>query len=285
MSQVDETEEVNCSPFEKEVLAIINLVRRDVGKCFALILFCLDGAIKALEDRIGKFIPKTNKFMLTPKSYIMTNEGVEAVQSAIKFLKERKAAGIVSEELIWSDEAYAVCSRHTLKNCSAGPDSCDLFDEADTEKFKSLFEEEFGGQEKVGGFAECHDFGSFDPIDVILTLIIDDGNESRSNRTSLFGNWDYVGLSSREHPKFKRMTSILFVVAEDSVDKELNTVVKAAEAMYGLEEGKSSKLSQYDWISKKTRVAVDPKGAITVTFTLILADGTEKVLEYSAMRQ
>lgn len=204
-------------------------------------------------------------------SYILTVEGKSAVLEAIEFLQSRINKSIVGEDLIWSDTAANLCSFH----CDRGaqdPDNTGLIPSEDHNDFKILFQEEFGGEEKVGGHAECHEYGSADALEVILTLIIDDGNETRSNRNHLFGNWDYVGLSSKTNPKFKQMTSVVFIVAEDTVQQELSAAIEVAEDILAIKE--------IDWSKKKVGVSLDTKGFITVNFTLTMRDGRDKVLTH-----
>lgn len=201
----------------------------------------------------------------------MTHEGKQAVKEAIEYLQKRKQSAQKSEELIWSDEAAALCSENTDRGIEA-PDSAGLIPQKAHERFKTLFSEEFGGEEKVGGHAECHEYGSADALEILLTLIIDDGNATRSNRQHLFGNWDYVGLSSKPNPTYKQMTSMLFVVAEDTIQQELSAAVQVSEELLCIKDMK--------WSKKKVGVALDPKGFILVTITLSFAEGPDKVLTH-----
>ena len=235
----------------------------------------LGSLVPALEKRLTRFIDDTKKLRMTDSTYVVTNEGKDAVLDAIEYLKDRAKKHIVAEDLIWSTEAANVCKKHVQNAVEAATQETALISTDAHTEFKRLFEEEFDGEEKIGGHAECHEYGSLEALEVLLNLIVDDGNQSRSNRKTLFGNWDYVGCSSQDHPKYKRMTSIMFVVAEDTMEKEMSSAVKAAEAELGLEDDK-----KYDWVKKQTNVNMNGKGIITVTFTLLLRNGKEEVVEY-----
>ena len=57
--------------------------------------------------------------------------------------------------------------------------------------------------------AECVEVGSKTASDIVSALIIDDGNEERSNRKALFSkNLKYVGVSCAAHKGFGIVTVV-----------------------------------------------------------------------------
>ena len=60
--------------------------------------------------------------------------------------------------------------------------------------------------------AECIEFGSNTASDIVNSLIIDDGNEERSNRKVIFSkNMTFVGVGCAPHPEFGIVTVLNFV--------------------------------------------------------------------------
>lgn len=60
--------------------------------------------------------------------------------------------------------------------------------------------------------AECIEIGSMDPSDIVASLIVDDGNEERSNRKVVFSrNVKFVGVACHSHPTFGVVTVIDFI--------------------------------------------------------------------------
>lgn len=239
-----------------------------------------------------KFIDGTKKLQRTPMTFVTTHEGKAAVHEALDFVRARVKAGSVVDYLTWSDECHNIAKKHTgftlssfkKKESSKSKDGSEvgldleLISPAAHSEFTRLFKEEFQGDEEISGHAECHDFGSLDPTEVVLSLVIDDGNSTRSNRATLFGNWDYIGVSSlelKEYPQYKRLTSLMFVLSMETVDRELEYARQLAEEK--LEIGNKDK---HDWLKKGTSVKMDKKGVITVTFKLELRNGKEEVLHY-----
>ncbi len=57
--------------------------------------------------------------------------------------------------------------------------------------------------------AEAIEVGSKTPFDIVLSLVVDDGNEERSNRKVLFSrNLKQVGVGCAQHPNFGIVTVI-----------------------------------------------------------------------------
>lgn len=58
-------------------------------------------------------------------------------------------------------------------------------------------------------------------MDLVLNLLVDDGNKSRSNRNNIFGNYEYFACASDEHPVYGQMTTLLFILSQNTLQSEL----------------------------------------------------------------
>ena len=68
---------------------------------------------------------------------------------------------------------------------------------------------QFGRYE--GQFGESTDFGSLSPEMVVVNLLVDDGNQSRSNRRMLFKEtYRKIGCGSAPHSTYKSVTVIMY---------------------------------------------------------------------------
>ena len=53
----------------------------------------------------------------------------------------------------------------------------------------------------------CYD----DPLDIVLSLIVEDGNPKRTHRNTLFNTeFNLVGLASHRHIEYEHVTVIIF---------------------------------------------------------------------------
>ena len=72
-----------------------------------------------------------------------------------------------------------------------------------------------------GRFGDSTDFGSMTPQMVVVNLLVDDGNKSRSNRKLLFNKeYKILGVGNTAHDEFGSITFIAF--ASDFVEGEAN---------------------------------------------------------------
>lgn len=53
-------------------------------------------------------------------------------------------------------------------------------------------------------YGECCDYGHSDPLDIILSLLIDEGIPSLGHRMACLGNYAKVGVSIQPHTKYGR---------------------------------------------------------------------------------
>ena len=55
---------------------------------------------------------------------------------------------------------------------------------------------------------ECCDYGNSDPLEIVLSLLIDEGVPSLGHRKILLGNYTKIGLSIKPHKKYETCTVI-----------------------------------------------------------------------------
>uniref|UniRef100_A0A7S3LGX5 Uncharacterized protein n=1 Tax=Aplanochytrium stocchinoi TaxID=215587 RepID=A0A7S3LGX5_9STRA len=243
---------------EADIFSWINKVRAD-PECVVL----------ALEGRKMRFVEGNNKMQISGTTFVNTVEGVAAIDDAIEYL-ENMAEQIENSEkefdlLTWSDEAAANSKLHVLKNCTAG--TTDLLTGSEIEETLRASLEAEG----LGAYAESSEYGSSAAMDIVLNLIVDDGNSARSNRLNIFGNYEYFACASNEHPSYGQMTTLLFILSQDSLQAELKAAQAAAEAEVEDPPG---------WATKSTASELNEAGVITITFTYLMKDGSEEVKEF-----
>eukprot|EP00924_Labyrinthula_sp_SR-Ha-C_P002723 maker-scaffold_13-snap-gene-5.6-mRNA-1 protein AED:0.00 eAED:0.00 QI:200/1/1/1/0/0/2/901/280 len=253
--------------FIGRVFHLVNVVRTDPGRI-----------VPFLEERMNKFINE-DTYKIEEYMQIRTKEGKDAVSEAIDFLEIRDEENLGVEPMDWNTTASNLALAHIKANRSK-EETANISSELFTQ-FQEDFPKEFSEPEKVGSFAECHQYGMTKAIDVVLDLLIDDGNPDRTNRLSLFGKWDYFGCGHDMHDKFGAMTSLVFVISEHSINEAMGKSKQMAERQFEKEQKNEKK--RIEWIKKKTQVSVDETGRIMVTFTFTLGDGTTTTKEYSSM--
>ena len=65
--------------------------------------------------------------------------------------------------------------------------------------------------EIVGHFAQAVDFGSSTPELVVINLLVDDGDENRSNRMNIIDNkYKLIGVSTGSHPVYHNCTVLMY---------------------------------------------------------------------------
>ena len=133
-----------------------------------------------------------------------TWEGVEAVSECIDFLEVQMSLPTVTlhEGLSKAAEQYAI-------------DFCNI------SKLGAMYQETLYGTldqrlSKVIKYnkmaEECIDVGSFDAVDILTSLMIDDGNDERMHRKTIFNkDAKYIGIGCVPHKKFRVVTIIYLV--------------------------------------------------------------------------
>jgi len=169
-----------------------------------------------------KVIEEVNKIRLNPKTYsnkirgylscfqgkvlripkqpgLMTNEGPTAYQEAADFL-----LSLPKLQPLTPDSALTSAAQEM----SSELQKCEDFDQMDSINREGIIEK-YGRYE--GHFGESTDFGSLSPEMVIINLLVDDGNKSRSNRNMLFKeSYKKIGCGCSPHKTFKSVTVIMY---------------------------------------------------------------------------
>ena len=169
-----------------------------------------------------KVIEEVNKIRLNPKTYsnkirgylscfqgnvlripkqpgLMTNEGPAAYREAADYLLSLPKLQPLKSESGLTSAAQEMATE--LGNCQ----EFEQMDSIDREGILNKY-----GQYE-GNFGESTDFGSLSPEMVVINLLVDDGNKSRSNRKMLFKeNYRKIGCGCVPHNKFKSVTVIMY---------------------------------------------------------------------------
>ena len=169
-----------------------------------------------------KVIEEVNKIRLNPKTYsnkirgylgcfqgnvlripkqnaLMTNEGATAYREAADFLLSLPKLKALTPDKGLNNVAQEMADELTHYSEFAQMDSID----------RDAIINKYGKYE--GKFGESTDFGSQTPEMVVINLLVDDGNKSRSNRKMLFQEAYYkIGVGCAPHNKFKSVTVIMY---------------------------------------------------------------------------
>ena len=169
-----------------------------------------------------KVIEEVNKIRLNPKTYsnkirgylscfkgnvlripkqpgLMTNEGPTAYREAADFLLSLPKLQPLTPDpaLTSAAQAMAVELGHYQE-----------FEQMDSIDREGILNQ-FGRYE--GQFGESTDFGSLSPEMVVVNLLVDDGNKSRSNRKMLFKEtYRKIGCGCVPHNRYKSVTVIMY---------------------------------------------------------------------------
>ena len=135
--------------------------------------------------------------------YILTEEGVEAVKEAIKFVKIQKSL----KPLIRFNELDN--SANELVEFLLKTGKMEVDEKRDKEERMEIrIRKHF---KKQGGLAENISFGWSNAIDIVLQMIIDDGVKSRGHCKNLFAeHFNFIGVFSGDHKVLEHCSVIEF---------------------------------------------------------------------------
>ena len=168
---------INYKKIEEEIFKQQNEVRKNP-----------ESYIEKLENSLNSY--QNNILSREDEIPIPTYEGVEAVKDAINFLKNQRPV----PELIYSKEISLSCK--DLIN-DIGPKG--LVTHEGTE-IKNIYNRLEKYCDWDGAIAENLDFGFKIPENIIMNMIIDDGDENRYQRQNLFyPDFKYVGIGVGPH--------------------------------------------------------------------------------------
>ena len=169
-----------------------------------------------------KVIEEVNKIRLNPKTYsnkirgylscfqgkvlripkqpgLMTTEGPEGYREAADFL-----LSLPKLQPLTADSALSSAAQEMSTELAQFQD----FEQMDQIDRTSILEK-YGHFE--GQFGESTDFGSLSPEMVVVNLLVDDGNKSRSNRKMLFKEtYRKIGCGCSPHNTFQSVTVIMY---------------------------------------------------------------------------
>lgn len=172
---------------EAEVLREINAMRTN-PKGFA----------ERLRPRLAWF---EDKMLKKPGALSMvTNEGAEAVEEAIRFLESASPLPALEP----SPRLTAVALEHTVLQAASGKTG---HEGANGEKLAERIRRQGAWK---GAIAENISYGPEDAFEIAAQFVIDDGVKSRGHRENLFNSkYTLVGLDAEKHAKFGRMCVVV----------------------------------------------------------------------------
>ena len=147
---------------------------------------------KSYIEKLQNSLKFYNNYILLKEGEIPipTYEGIEGVKNAINFLQNQKPV----PELIYSKEISLSC-KDILNDI--GPKG--LVSHEGTE-IKNIYNRLEQYCDWDGAIAENLDFGFKNPENIIMNMIIDDGDENRYQRKNLFyPDFKYVGIAVGPH--------------------------------------------------------------------------------------
>ena len=172
--------------FAKKVAEEINKIRADP-----------EAYSQKINDYIKYFDGKILR--LPHESGIETQEGSEAYKEAAEFLSKAPKLPPLTVDPKLTEVANEMVKEMSKFN---------EIEEMDAVDRKSIIKK-YGHYD--GSLGESTDFGSVTPVLTCVNLIVDDGNESRSNRQLLFkDNFKVMGVACVPHDELGSITLIMY---------------------------------------------------------------------------
>ena len=228
-----------------------------------------------------KVIEEVNKIRLNPKTYSNKIRGyLSCFQGNV--LRIPKQPGLMTQEgpSAYKEAADFLLSLPKLQPLTADPGltgaaqemanelgRCQEFEQMDNIDRNGILSK-YGEYE--GQFGESTDFGSLSPEMVVVNLLVDDGDKSRSNRKMLFKEtYRKIGCGCVPHNQYKSVTVIMYATNFISGGGRVKlTKTNQTTLSYGGQGGQGSGDPYYSRVEERERPLDINKesGNVTATF-------------------
>ena len=181
--------EINYNELAKKLFIEQNKIRKD-PKSF----------IPKLKQWITKF--RKNILFLLNENPLDTFEGVQGIEEAIKFLSAKKPV----PELIYSEELSKAAKDHAK---DIGENNLSGHDGSDGSMLSDRIERYIEWDDAC---AENIDLGFKYADNILLKILINDGDESRNQRNNLFSTaYKYIGIGCANHKSYNHCSVFIYV--------------------------------------------------------------------------
>ncbi len=133
--------------------------------------------------------------------YILTEEGVDAVNEAIDYLENKAFCKSPLDRCPDLDKSAQDLINHM------GPNGYNVPQSLEFEMDKRIKKH----SDQIGSMSENVSFGWKTGKDIILQMLIDDGVPNRGHRLNLFGKFAKVGIAAGEHKVYKHFAVLDFI--------------------------------------------------------------------------
>ena len=171
---------INYEEIEQELFKAHNQIRKDPQSYIQKLKECLNHFRDKIYHQPGE-------------DPIQTYEGKDAIEEAIRFLKNQKPV----KELEYSKKISKACKDHVN---DIGPKGLTTHEGSDGKNISDRIEKYC---EWDGAAAESIDFGFKNPENIIINLLVDDGVKERYQRKNLFHpDLHYIGIGIGPHKDY-----------------------------------------------------------------------------------